>query len=287
MMEILSWNVQACRGVDGREDLARICDVIRRMGGADVICLQEVAQHMRAEDGVAGADQVAAFTHAFPEHRAFFGAAVNLDGESDMRQRFGNLVLSRVPVAQCFMHPLPQPPDPGVLQMPRQASEVVIAVADGALRITTTHLEYHSAIQRFAQVRRLLDIHAEVCALARRPPRFAEHGPYAETPRPPSAVLCGDFNFTVDEETYRVITGETGDGVPRLVDAWRSAHGDRAHAPTCGVYDHAQWPGGAHCRDFFFVTEDIAARVESVEVDVDTDASDHQPIKIRIEETSA
>ena len=283
MTEIISWNVQACRGVDGREDLARICEVIRRMGGADVICLQEVAQNMRAADGEAGADQVAAFAQAFPDHQAFFGAAVDLAGEFGARQRFGNLVLSRISVIQCFTHPLPQPPDPGVLQMPRQASEVVVASGEDALRITTTHLEYHSAVQRLAQVSRLLDIHEEIGARAHRPPRFAEQGPYAKTPRPPSAVLCGDFNFTPDDEAYRLITSGTGDGAPRLVDAWRSAHGKRPHAPTCGVFDHAQWPQGAHCRDFFFVTEDIAARVGSIEVDVETDASDHQPVKLRID----
>ncbi|MDX1431119.1 MAG: endonuclease/exonuclease/phosphatase family protein [Gammaproteobacteria bacterium] len=281
-MDIITWNVQACLGVDGREDLARICGVVRRMGGADVICLQEVAQHLLAEDGSVGADQVAALAREFPGHETFFGAAIDLAGASGRRQRFGNLVLSRLPVAQCFMHPLPQPPEPGVLHMPRQATEVVVETDGGALRITTTHLEFHSAAQRQSQVRRLLDIHDEICAGARRPPLYAEHGPYAKLPRPPSAVLCGDFNFTVSDDAYQTIIGGSADEALRLVDAWPSVHGAREHAPTCGIFDREQWPQGAHCRDFFFVTEDIAARVEDVLVDVDTDASDHQPMRLRL-----
>lgn len=281
-MEIISWNVQACVGVDGREDLGRVCGVIRRMGGADVICLQEVAQHMEAADGAVGGDQVAAFGREFPQHEAFFGPAIDLRGKSGTRQRFGNLVLSRMAVAQCFKHALPQPPEPGVLHMPRQATEIAVETGGGALRITTTHLEFHSAAQRRSQVRRLLDIHDEICAGERRPPLHVEHGPYARVPRPPSAVLCGDFNFTVSEDAYGLITGGAGDGTPSLVDAWRTVHGDRAHAPTCGVFDLEQWPQGAHCRDFFFVTEDLASRVESLEVDVQTGASDHQPVKLRL-----
>lgn len=282
MIEIISWNVQTGIGADGREDIGRICGVIRQMGGADVICLQEVSQHMQAADGIVGADQVAAFVREFPDHGAFFGAAIDLRGDAGTRQRFGNLVLSRLAVAQCFRHALPQPPEPDVLHMPRQATEVVVEIGTGALRITTTHLEFHSAAQRRSQIRRLLDIHDEICAGARSPPLFAERGPYANVPRPPTAVLCGDFNFTVSEDTYRLITGGGGGGVPRLVDAWRSVHGDREHAPTCGIFDREQWPQGAHCRDFFFVTEDLAASVEHVEVDLDTDASDHQPVKLRL-----
>jgi len=35
---------------------------------------------------------------------------------------------------------------------------------------------------------------------------------------------------------------------------------------------------GPHARDFWFVGADLAPRVKSVEVDTETDASDHQPV---------
>jgi endonuclease/exonuclease/phosphatase family metal-dependent hydrolase len=44
-MKLLSWNIQWCRGVDGRVDAQRIAREIRAMADADVICLQEVARN--------------------------------------------------------------------------------------------------------------------------------------------------------------------------------------------------------------------------------------------------
>ena len=42
MTAIVSWNIQAGRGVDGRVDLVRIARTVRALADADVICLQEV-----------------------------------------------------------------------------------------------------------------------------------------------------------------------------------------------------------------------------------------------------
>lgn len=43
-MQIISWNIQCGLGVDGKVDLARIANVMREMGDADIICLQEVSR---------------------------------------------------------------------------------------------------------------------------------------------------------------------------------------------------------------------------------------------------
>jgi endonuclease/exonuclease/phosphatase family metal-dependent hydrolase len=43
-----------------------------------------------------------------------------------------------------------------------------------------------------------------------------------------------------------------------------------------------QWPDGADCRDFVFVTEDLVDRVCRMEVDEATTASDHQPVFVEI-----
>ena len=56
-MEIVTWNIQCGLGCDGTTDLARIARVLRAMGEADVICLQEVSRHDPAIAG--GADQAA------------------------------------------------------------------------------------------------------------------------------------------------------------------------------------------------------------------------------------
>ncbi len=70
--------------------------------------------------------------------------------------------------------------------------------------------------------------------------------------------------------------------MPPYRDSWSIAHPGRPHPPTLGVYDKDQWPGEAFCCDFIFVTEDLAFRVEDVVVNAATDASDHQPVLLRL-----
>ena len=67
MTVIVTWNVQACRGVDGIVDPGRIARVIKSMGPADVICLQEIACNDPEYEGEAPADQVKALAELFPE----------------------------------------------------------------------------------------------------------------------------------------------------------------------------------------------------------------------------
>ena len=169
------------------------------------------------------------------------------------------MILSRLPLLEVRAFPLPQPAEPGVKHMRRVAIEAVIAAPTGPFRITTTHMEFHSAAQRLAQVDALRAMHAEACANTARPPDDPGEGVYRFVPRPPAALICGDFNFVVDDPAYRRMVEPFADGSSPLRDAWRLRHGARPHDPTCGIYDHDQWPQGAHARDFFFVSDALAA----------------------------
>ncbi len=40
MLNLISWNIQWGRGMDGEVDLVRIVDTIQRIGDFDIICLQ-------------------------------------------------------------------------------------------------------------------------------------------------------------------------------------------------------------------------------------------------------
>ena len=273
-MQVLTWNIQAGVGVDGRFDLDRIATVIRAMGDPDVICLQEVGCNL---PDTQGDDQVMRLAKTFSEHTAVFGPAIDRLTTDTLRLRFGNLVLSRLPVIQCFRHPLPQPRDASTQHMPRQATEVVLEASWGAVRVVTTHLEFHSQAQRTAQVERLMLLQSELRDALSAPSRPGA-GLYAPCPRPPSTVLCGDFNFEKGDVEYAMLTS---DPYPTL-DAWTVVHPTLAHTPTCGIYDRAQWPQGPHCRDFFFVTEDLATRVHDVQIDTQTNASDHQPLLLTL-----
>ena len=284
MTKILTWNIQWGKGADGRVDLTRIAGVIRSMGDPDIICLQEISRFIAELDG--GTDQVRELTDFFPEHSCWFGSAVDMisaDGPAEPRRSFGNMILSRLPVLCAFRHPLPQPAAAGIKHMARQATEVNVATPGGPLRVVTTHLEFHTLTHRDAQVARLRELHFEAADNEKHPPKDSG-GPYAPLVRPENMVLCGDFNFEQNSDAYATMLAPFDGGMAPLVDAWHCIHGDQPHDPTCGIHDHKQWPDGPHCRDFFFITSEVCKRATAVEVNTQTDASDHQPLLLTLED---
>ncbi len=281
-MNLITWNIQSCRGCDGRVDPKRIVDVCRATAGFDVLCFQEVARNFPELPGSSGEDQFALLGALLPEFTALEGIAVDALGNDGRRSQFGNMILSRYPVIQAFAHLLPWPADAAAPSMQRVALEAVLAAPFGPLRLTTTHLEYYSALQRRHQVNRLRELHAE--AFEHRGDQGhaqKEGGPFETRPRPATAILTADFNFRADDPMHARITAPYADGTPAYRDAWRVRHGERPHQHTLGVHDRKQWPEAYTC-DFIFVTEDIAGRVEDVAVNLDTDASDHQPVLLRL-----
>jgi endonuclease/exonuclease/phosphatase family metal-dependent hydrolase len=266
MTAIVTWNIQWGQGCDGVVNLPRIARVIKAMGEAEVICLQEVARNDPAIAG--GADQAAELQALFPGYEAFYGAGVERPPRA-----FGNLLLSRVPVLQVFRHLLPHPAERGIRHMQRQAIEAVVQTRKGPLRVVTTHLEYYSAAHRAAQVERLRALQAEVEANEAQPAKPGA-SPYDPVPRPASLVLCGDLNLLPHDAEYRSLFQSP------LVDAWTCLHGSDPHPPSTGLHDREQWAMGGHCRDYFAVTGDVATRAAALEMDSATDASDHQPLRL-------
>jgi hypothetical protein len=57
-MRLISWNVQWCRGMNGRVDPKRIAAEARRLADPDVICLQELARNFPDMEGSAGEDDL-------------------------------------------------------------------------------------------------------------------------------------------------------------------------------------------------------------------------------------
>ena len=276
MAAILTWNIQYGKGCDGVVDLARIARVAKAMGEADVLCFQEISRN--DPDIAGGADQAAELQALFPGYEGFFGAGLDrISLQGGKRREFGNLLLSRIPVLQVFRHLLPQPPEPGIKHMQRQAIEVVVDTARGPLRVMTTHLEYYSAAHRAAQIRRLRELQADVAANEAQPPRPAG-SPYDPVPRPASLVLCGDLNLLPDDNEYRLLFEDV------FLDGWRAFRKGEKDPPSTGLHDRQQWPMGGHCRDYFAVTEDVARRIASLDIDTATDASDHQPLRLALED---
>jgi endonuclease/exonuclease/phosphatase family metal-dependent hydrolase len=281
-MNLITWNIQSCRGCDGRVEPQRVVEVCRSMADVDVLCFQEVARNYAELPGSKGEDQFALLAALLPGYTALEGIAVDVLGADGRRRQFGNMILTRFPVFQAYRHLLPWPADPAVPSMQRAALEAVLEAPFGRLRVTTTHLEYYSETQRRQQVNRLRELHAEACEhRADRNHSKKEGGPFQTMPRPAASILTADFNFRADDALHDRIVAPYSDGTPAYRDAWRVRHGERPHDHTIGVHDRVQWPEAFAC-DFIFVTEDLAARVQDVEVNLATDASDHQPVLLRL-----
>ncbi|MGE5615937.1 MAG: endonuclease/exonuclease/phosphatase family protein, partial [Bacillota bacterium] len=65
-MRLMTWNVQWCRGVDGRVDPARIAAEAKRIADPDVVCMQEIAQNFPELEASAGEDDPAELARALP-----------------------------------------------------------------------------------------------------------------------------------------------------------------------------------------------------------------------------
>lgn len=283
-MRIISWNIQWGRGCDDRVDLDRIARVAGETAEADVLCLQEVAVNFPGLAGSSGEDQVALLSRAFPGYQACYGIATDLPDGRGGRSLFGNLLLSRLPLLQVWRHLLPWPADPLVPSMQRCCVEAVVQAPFGPLRVLTTHLEYYSAAQRSAQVEALRALHAEACGHARAPRGAGEaDATFAAPPRPASAIICGDFNCKPASAEHRRMIMGFDDATPAFRDAWQVVHPGVPHAHSVGLHE-CPWPDEPYCCDFAFVTEDLAARVDGIRVNQETNASDHQPLLLALED---
>jgi len=283
-MRLITWNIQWGLGLDGRVDLDRIVRTAREMADFDVLCLQEIADNFPGLEGNDDRDQFAELAHLLPDHWPVIGYGVDVAGDAGRRRHFGNAIFSRYGALTVRRHSLPWPADPKRESMPRVAVEAVLQAPMGALRVTTTHLEYYSEAQRMAQAVRLRELHAEACGRATHPqPPTSEGGPFDSTPQTALAVLVGDFNFPPEHAAYDVVQQPLDGGAPGYRDAWPLVHGHHPHAPTFCVYSRA-YSKTPYCCDFAFVSAELAPRVHAIEVNGATKASDHQPVLIELDD---
>lgn len=276
-MKLITWNIQWCRGADGKVDPQRIVSHARRLADFDVLCLQEVAANFHDLPGSAGENQFEILAELLPGYTAVPGAAVDKLGTDGGRQVFGNMILSRYPVLSVARMQLPAPFDPKRPSMPRMLLEATLHTPLGPVRVMTTHLEYYSAQQRAAQVEAITQHHAEACDWAGAAPRSGKSsGPFRRVAQTRSAILTADFNFTPDDPLHARMQAHDGNA-SRFVDVWQHLYPDVAHPLTLGLHDRRQWPTPMTC-DFIYATEDLLPRLRTVRVDRATDASDHQPV---------
>ncbi len=279
MIRIITWNIQWGLGIDGTVDLRRLVDEARAMADFDVLCLQEMSDNFSDLKGNSGGNQFAELAALLPGCTAVEGVALDIPDGSGRRRRFGNMILSRLPVAQVLRYTLPWEAA-STRNMPRLLLEAVVEAPSGPLRVMTTHLEYSSSALRQAQVEGIREAHRTAYERIRTP-REDGPGTYVLLPSSPSAVLTGDFNMRPEDPVKRRISEPFNNGAPALLDAWQVAHEAQPHPASFCLYEQSNGP--PHCCDFMFVTEDLAPRVRKIAYNQETQVSDHQPVLLELD----
>lgn len=293
-MQLVTWNVQWCCGLDGMVSPERIVQTLQAMGDVDVVCLQEIAINYPQLQGQPGM-QVEQLQALLPQWQLFYGAAVN-EWTQAGHQQFGNLIATRMPVLQVQHYPMPYPADANVRTMPRMCTMVTVQDPQlGPVRVMSVHLEHHSGRQRLAQARFLRRTHFEALSHCYGPPQPAQDGsPYQSKAHTPHAVLCGDFNFDAHAPEYLALNeraqvmecleagwSEQVVGA-RWNDAWQVLHAQQMgtlQPPTFGVHD-TQRGARPQAYDMVWVSDRLIGEVRSFAVDGVTEASDHQPVRV-------
>lgn len=288
-MKLVTYNIQFGLGKDEHIDLERIA---HEVDGADIICLQEVDRHWRRSDNI---DQVKKFLCLFPSYHAEYGPGVNLgcdirDQQGRIihrRQQFGNLTLSRMPIAYSRHHLLSKYASLGPVSLQRSALECVICLGDTNLRVINTHLTHLSGATRKPQIQQLLDIHrnatregSPVCGDLES--SYWKMNESLVAP-PRLSVLAGDFNLEPDSDNYTHLAGPVSEYGGRMVnpdlfiDARSAAGYDEADGSTSDIH------GRPARLDYIFLSTDLSGDVQDCWIDSEAQGSDHQPLWLELD----
>jgi len=171
-LRVLSYNIRHGEGMDGKVDLERIAKVIGSVK-PDLVALQEVDQKTRRTGEVDQPAELARLTGMHP----VFGGNIPFQGG-----RYGNALLSRLPVKRSENHPLPtfyQGEQRGVME-----AEIEASGGHPPILFFVTHLDYRgNSRERPASAER---INGLVAKASDRP-----------------AVVTGDLNDRIGSETLK------------------------------------------------------------------------------------
>ncbi len=180
-LRVLTYNIHACMGMDGKTSPARTARVIGALT-PDVVALQEVDAGRFRTSGV---HQARHLGEALEMDHRFFPLIESKDGQ------YGLAVLSRFPIRRERFAVLPGPFGRGREQ--RGAMWVTVETPDGPVHLFNTHLSLYRR-ERMAQIEALL-------------------GPawVADVPEGEPVILCADLNAGPRSPVYRRLAGRLRD----------------------------------------------------------------------------
>ena len=232
-LRVLCYNVHWCLGMDGKYDVPRLADVINRTK-PDLVALQEVDVGVERSGRVHEVQELAKLTGL----AARFGPTQHYEGGL-----FGNAVLTRFPILDVSIHPLPYTESTTErTTYPRGAISVIVTASDGKpLRFVSTHFQHNVPEDRVAEAKAINKL-------------FASDDDGLRT------ILAGDMNALPDAEP-----------VTELLKNWSNAI-DEAATPTAP----ATTPRSRI--DYVFYRNPSQFRLVESTVIPEAMASDHRPV---------
>jgi endonuclease/exonuclease/phosphatase family metal-dependent hydrolase len=233
VLRLMSYNVHHGRGADGQVDLDRIARTIVEQR-PDLVALQELDRSTERSDRV---DQLAELARLTKMH-GVFGKSIDLgDGE------YGLGVLSRFPIAEHRVWPLPSSPE----REQRVALETRISVPGlPSLIFVSTHFDHtRDDRDRVRQAERIVELFGQ---------------------GPSLAIIAGDLNAPPDSPTLE-----------RLQRHWRAADCEGGG----GLTAPADEPRTKI--DYVLLEKNQPWRVRGATVVPDRVSSDHRPVVVEVE----
>jgi endonuclease/exonuclease/phosphatase family metal-dependent hydrolase len=282
-MRLLSWNIQSTKGCDHVFNIDRIIKGIQAFGNLDVICLQEVSRHMVQYNND---DQKSLIEERFAGYHSTWAPGFSRPLANGKNQEFGNLTLVKQEVLlDQRIHQLPNPCVSPAIQIPRTVAETVIRYKDTNITLLNTHLAYHSEIESTQQIVYLTQLRDQILSHKNSLTTTlisSDNDAYHLAQKGQHVLLCGDLNIALNSTKYLKMTNDMAwiDSADIVI---KDAN-DSVRQPTCGIFDTALWPGGAHVRDYFLCSLGLHDKIKNMEVNTSTTASDHQPICLTLED---
>lgn len=240
-VRVFCYNIHYGQGMDGVYDVDRLAAVINR-SKPDLVALQEVDVGVKRSGRVHQAQRLAELTGMAVR----FGPTQHYEGGL-----FGNAVLTRFPILDVQIHPLPYTDStPELVTYPRGAIAVTVQTPnDKPLRFISTHFQHNVPEDRAAEATAINSLFA---------------GKDGSIP----TILAGDMNATPDAEPIQI-----------LLKRWSNATDDPA-SPS------APSPKPRSRIDYIFYRSASDFRVIDAKVIAETMASDHRPVQADFELTA-